>query len=160
MDTASEYFRRHSLGQFHADDYGDPSFDWAGFRMRALVWCGGCGTIEEVSPDAGSLHACSGECHAPRCPCCGRFEYDKADPALARCMVKIEPFRSDRLLPRSDDSSFEHSPPHPSVGVNVLTKLDGFTITRPYHAHTQVTAPPGDFRTGSGPEELGRVFER
>lgn len=153
--TTSDYFAR-GLHAYQSDS--ETLYPWI-YGPRALLLCS-CGNVEECEPDtaAGRVWPCSNECHLPRCPKCRQHVHDcEAEP---RVMLRVEPFRTDRLLPRSDDSSFEHSPPHPSVGVNVLTKLDGFTITRPYHAHTQVTADPGDFRTGSGPEELGRVFER
>lgn len=157
--TTADHFRAYPMPYY--SDAEMPGYDRAGRNAVALVVCGSCGCVEEVRPDARTLHDCSSECHAPRCPCCNRVEYEKADPKLARCMVKVEPFRTDRLLPRSNDPSMVYTPGGWTYGVNVAMKIDGFVLTRPYHAHTRLTAPPGDFRIPRGSHDtLGHEFER
>jgi len=156
--TTANHFRSYPMPYFSDSDM--PGYDRAGRHMLAVVVCLSCGCEEEVSHESRTIHPCSSECHAPRCPCCDRVEYDKADAALVRVMVKVEPFRSDRLLPRGDDPSSVYTPGSycGGVGVNALGASGPFVLTRPYHAHVKITTV-GDFRAGSG-DRPGQLFER
>lgn len=142
--TASEYFGR------------DPN-PYRPAIAGALYVCS-CGNVEDLEGGRRPPE-CSAECHLPRCCECGRPRWDVDPSERPRRMLQVEPFRSDRLLPRVRGVWAAATFNGDGTGAPERATREGFAIARPYHAHTKITAPPGDFRTGSG-DTLGKVFER
>lgn len=70
----------------------------------ALYFCA-CGNVEDLPPGSRPV-PCSAECHIPRCPTCHSWRHDLAEEHGLRplMMMPLEPFRSDRLLPRTGEA--------------------------------------------------------